>query len=217
MRAGFSRLALGVTARRCYATAERTITLPTQVSGINGTYAAALYTATSKKAPNSLESIERAVVGLRNMADGDVKVSGILANPSLSSQDKKVIVDVLTRTVGESDRDIVRSFLDTVGANNRFSHLSGIVGEFERLMRARKGEVDVVITSATQLDHRTLARLESAIGKSQFIGQGKKIRMQNKVNESILGGLIVEIGDRTIDTSVGARLTKLNQLLHDSL
>ena len=41
--------------------------------------------------------------------------------------------------------------------------------------------------------------------------------MENKISESILGGLIVEIGDRTIDLSVQSRVSKLNQLLYETL
>lgn len=88
-----------------------------------------------------------------------------------------------------------------------------------------------------QLDVKTLSRLESAVSKSQYVGQGKKLKVTNKVfprprnmttcqipkltihqvNSDILGGLIVEIGDRTIDLSVSARIAKMNKLLTDAL
>ncbi len=83
-----------------------------------------------------------------------------------------------------------------------------------------------------QLDSKTLSRLESAVAKSQYVGQGKKLKVTNKVglhilsivntnirqvNSDILGGLIVEIGDRTIDLSVSSRLSKMNKLLTDAL
>lgn len=67
------------------------------------------------------------------------------------------------------------------------------------------------------LDNRTLSRLESAVSKSQYVGQGKKLKVVPKVNPDIRGGLIVEIGDRTIDLSVSARMAKMNKLLKDTL
>jgi F-type H+-transporting ATPase subunit O len=85
------------------------------------------------------------------------------------------------------------------------------------------------------LDNKTLSRLEAAVSKSQYVGQGKKLKVTNKVyhpsstccafkninsiqvNSDILGGLIVEIGDRTIDLSVSARVAKMNKLLGDTL
>ena len=62
-----------------------------------------------------------------------------------------------------------------------------------------------------------LGRLEQSISKSPLIQKGQKVRMENKVSETILGGLIVEIGDRTIDLSVQSRISKLNQLLYETL
>jgi F-type H+-transporting ATPase subunit O len=84
------------------------------------------------------------------------------------------------------------------------------------------------------LDSKTLSRLETAVSKSQYVGQGKKLKVTNKVrssqsinvpslltkfqvNSDILGGLIVEIGDRTIDLSVSSRIAKMNKLLTDTL
>lgn len=62
-----------------------------------------------------------------------------------------------------------------------------------------------------------MKQLESSLSKSKFGGAGKKLKIQNKVNPEILGGLVVEIGDRTIDLSVQNRILKLNKLLTDSI
>ncbi len=67
------------------------------------------------------------------------------------------------------------------------------------------------------LDNKALTRLENAVTKSQYVGQGKKLKVTNKVNSDILGGLVVEIGDRTIDLSVSAKIAKMNKLLSDAL
>lgn len=71
-------------------------------------------------------------------------------------------------------------------------------------------------TAKQPLDNKTLNRLESAIAKSQY-SQGKKLKVRNEVNPDILGGLVVEIGDRTIDVSVSSKIAKLNKLLTDTL
>lgn len=59
-------------------------------------------------------------------------------------------------------------------------------------------------------------RLESAVAKSQY-SQGKKLKITTKVNPEILGGLVVEIGEQTIDYSVAAKISKMNKMLTDSL
>ncbi|KAJ8129968.1 hypothetical protein O1611_g3662 [Lasiodiplodia mahajangana] len=75
----------------------------------------------------------------------------------------------------------------------------------------------MVVTSAQPLDNKTLSRLETAVSKSQYVGQGKKLKVTNTVNPEILGGLVVEIGDRTIDLSVSSKIAKMNKLLTDTL
>lgn len=67
------------------------------------------------------------------------------------------------------------------------------------------------------LDNKTLTRLESAVSKSQYVSQGQKLKVVSKVNPEIRGGLIVEIGDRTIDLSVSSKMAKMNKLLKDTL
>jgi len=49
------------------------------------------------------------------------------------------------------------------------------------------------------------------------VGSGKKLKVVPKVNPEIRGGLVVEIGDRTIDLSVSAKMARMNKLLTDSL
>lgn len=85
-----------------------------------------------------------------------------------------------------------------------------------------------------KLDPRILQRLETVVSKSEY-SHGKKLKVVTKVclladmfsridaetclqiNPDIVGGLIVEIGDRTIDLSVSAKIAKMNKLLTDTL
>lgn len=66
------------------------------------------------------------------------------------------------------------------------------------------------------LDSKLQKRLESAVSKSEY-SQGKKLKVTTKVNPDILGGLVVEIGERTIDYSVAAKISKLNKMLTDTV
>jgi len=128
-------------------------------------------------------------------------------------------VQLLTQTGGGGAEatKAVKNLLEVMSENGRLGMLDGVVAAFEKIMRAHKGEVDVVVTSAQPLDARVLSRLEQSISKSSLLSRGQKVKMENKVNDNILGGLIVEIGDRTIDLSVQSRVTKLNQLLYETL
>ncbi|KAI9819445.1 MAG: ATP synthase F0 subcomplex subunit OSCP atp5 [Thelocarpon impressellum] len=189
---------------------------PVALFGIDGTYASALYTAAAKT--SSLESTARALNTLGEVFKKDAKLPTILAAPTLSPSDKSQIVAELAKLTGANDKgDTVKNFLNTLAENNRLGVLQGVCEKFGKLMSAYRGEVELTVTSASQLDNRTLSRLESAVAKSEFVGPGKKLKTTNKVNPDVLGGLVVEIGDRTIDLSVSSKLAKMNKLLTDTL
>jgi F-type H+-transporting ATPase subunit O len=61
--------------------------------------------------------------------------------------------------------------------------------KFGVLMAASKGEVEMVVTSAEKLDNKTLNRLESAVSKSAYVGQGKKLKVTNQVSLFVYVGL----------------------------
>jgi F-type H+-transporting ATPase subunit O len=186
---------------------------PIQLFGVDGTYATALYSAAAKQ--GSLDNVTSALSKLQNTLKADKKVLTLIGNPTLSMQDKKAIVDVLAKAAG-GDKSI-SNLLSVMADNNRLGMLPQVAEAYEQLISAGKGEVEVTITSAAQLDSKVLKQLESSIGKSKFAGQGKKLKVQNKVNPEILGGLVVEIGDRTIDLSVQNKITKLNKMLTDAI
>jgi len=189
---------------------------PIALYGLDGTYASALYTAAVKT--SSLESVAKALSSLNEIYHKDAKLATIMTAPTLSVEDKAAIVAELQKHTGGADKaDTVKNFLNTLAENNRLGLLKGICEKFGELMGAARGEVELTVTSASQLDGKTLSRLEAAVAKSQYVGQGKKLKVTNKVNSDILGGLIVEIGDRTIDLSVSSRIAKMNKLLTDSL
>jgi F-type H+-transporting ATPase subunit O len=201
---------------RSYATPAVDAKPPKALYGLDGTYASALYTAAVKS--STLDTTARAMSALNDIYHKDQKLATILLAPTLTTQDKSAIVTELQKHTGGADKgDTVKNFLNTLADYNRLSLLKGVCEKFGELMSAAKGEVELTVVSASQLDGKTLSRLETAVSKSQYVGQGKKLRVTNKVNPDILGGLVVEIGDRTIDLSVSARIAKMNKLLTDTL
>ncbi|KAH8178166.1 ATP synthase delta (OSCP) subunit domain-containing protein [Sarocladium implicatum] len=188
---------------------------PVAVFGIDGTYASALYTAAVKS--SSLDPTARALASLGALVEKDPKLATILSAPTLSAEDKSAIVAELAKQSGAGKDATIKNFLDTLAENNRLSILGGVCQKFGEIMSAARGEVEMTVTSAQPLDNKTLNRLEAAVTKSSYVGQGKKLKVTNDVNPDIVGGLVVEVGDRTIDLSVSSRIAKMNKLLNDSL
>lgn len=84
-------------------------------------------------------------------------------------------------------------------------------------MSAHRGEVKVVVTSAVPLDKDLQKRIEDSLKSSQVAAAGKNLVIENRVNEAVLGGLVVDFGDKTIDLSVASRVARLNQQLEGAL
>lgn len=189
---------------------------PITLNGLDGTYAIALYTAAAKT--QTLESTARAINDLKRLYERDQKLSTIMQAPSLNVGDKSAIIAELQKHTGDYDKsNIVKNFLRTVAEYNRLGLLKDICDKFGEVMSAARGEIEVTVISATPVDSKNMSKIETAISKSNFIGQGKKLKVKNTVKPDIIGGLIVEIGDRTIDLSVLSRLAKMNKLLTEPL
>ncbi|KKF97346.1 ATP synthase subunit 5, mitochondrial [Ceratocystis fimbriata CBS 114723] len=187
---------------------------PVAVFGLDGTYASALYTAAVKT--SSLDATAKAVASLDSLFAKDSKLGTVLSAPTLSDSDKSSIITELLKAAGTSDVT-TKNFLDALAENNRLNLLEGALSKFSILMAAARGEVEMTVTSAQPLENKLLNRLESAVTKSAYVSKGQTLKVKNEVNPDILGGLIVEIGDKTIDLSVSAKVAKMNKLLTESL
>jgi F-type H+-transporting ATPase subunit O len=112
----------------------------------------------------------------------DSRLQGILTAPTLSADDKKQIVAEIQKSINVQDKtNTVQNFLTTLAENNRLSVLEGVAEKFGQLMGASRGEVELTITSATALDSKTVKQLETAISKSKYAGQSKKLKVVTKV------------------------------------
>jgi F-type H+-transporting ATPase subunit delta len=103
--------------------------------------------------------------------------------------------------------DLTYRFLQVVNANGRLGMLGTIAAAYDQLLKARRGEVDVLVTSARPLDQTQVGAVTQQV--SDAIG-GKAI-VTARVDESIIGGLRLRIGDRLIDGSVATQLRNLKR------
>jgi F-type H+-transporting ATPase subunit O len=186
---------------------------PVQLFGIDGTYATALYSASVQD--SSVAQSFQELSKVDNLLKTDAKVKNFLLDPSLTKQDKTSVIEVVAQKL--SLDKTTANFLKVLSENNRLDHLSGIYEKFGQLNDASQGVVEAKITSAKPLDSKILKRLQSSIAKSSFVGEGKTLKLSNDVNPDILGGLIVEVGDRTVDLSIQSKVSKINQSLAEAL
>ncbi|WVQ83061.1 ATP synthase F1, delta subunit [Cryptococcus sp. DSM 104549] len=194
---------------RGYATAASAVKAPIQLNSLTGTYATSTYLAALKKSPKDLESLAKDVEAFDKQIKDDAKIASFIQNPTLSASERAT---VLSSIVPSSASPILSNLLSVLSENGRLSAAPKVFADFHSLMAAYRGELEVVVTSAEALDSKTLSRLDKAL-KSTEVAKGKTLKVVNKVNPSVLGGLLVDFGDKTIDLSASSRVNRFNAAL----
>jgi F-type H+-transporting ATPase subunit delta len=143
-------------------------------------------------------------------AETNEQLMGVLANPALPLDQRLAAAAGVYGQLAQP----VQNLIFLLVRRSRIEQLPRVVDEFRRLDDIRQGITHATATSAaplTDLEVRALtARLEQMTGG--------RIALETDVDESLLGGLIVRVGDRLIDGSVRGRLERLrNQLATGAL
>ncbi|CAO3634560.1 unnamed protein product [Cunninghamella echinulata] len=198
---------------RGYAAAATSVKAPLTLFGIDGRYATALYTAAARQ--NALEAVEKDLKTFESAVAKNKSIESFLENPVISRKEKKEGIKSLL-TKGGKVHNLTENFFETLAENGRLAETSKVIASYGELMSAHRNELPLVITSAKALDKASLNKIADSLTKSP-LAEGKKLIVSNKIKADILGGLLVEIGDKSIDLTVSTKLAKLNKLVTDSV
>lgn len=141
------------------------------------------------------------------LAIADERLTGADAMRLLSSPAVPVRarIEVLERILGEDVSGAPRNLLALLVRRGRFEQLPAVIREFGRLYRQREGIVQATVTVAARLDAVELEALRTQLRTMT----GKHIELSEEVDPSLLGGVVVRMGDQLIDGSVSGRLQRL--------
>jgi F-type H+-transporting ATPase subunit delta len=137
---------------------------------------------------------------------GDERVSRVLDNPSIPLREREELVArMLERRVSKPVVNLVR----LLARRGRAELLPAISREFHRLLNEKRGVVEAVVTSAKPLGPDDREAVRKQVEKMT----GSKVELQAEVDESLIGGLTVRVGDRLLDASIRGRLERLRHEL----
>jgi F-type H+-transporting ATPase subunit O len=206
-------------------------------SGIALKYANAAYSAALSKSPQVLTKVQAELNAISKSIEDTPDLKTFVTNPTLSVKERNTGLPLLfARAEGagakkEPVSDITKNLFALLSENGRLGETPGVIEGFNEMVSKYKGELSVIVTSATPLAKDVLTRLETTLKQSQTAQQAKTLKVTNKVrffhnlgnycsttedaqvNPSVLGGLVVDFGEKTIDLSVSSRINKLNNLL----
>ncbi|XP_050785683.1 ATP synthase subunit O, mitochondrial [Gopherus flavomarginatus] len=190
--------------------ASQLVKPPIQVYGLEGRYATALYSAASKQ--KKLDQVEKELSRVLTLLK-DPKLSSVVVNPHVKSVIKqKTINDALVK---EKLSPITINFMKLLAENGRLQQTPDVISAFGKIMSAYRGEVLCSVTTANPLDEAGLAELKTAL--SGFLAKGEVLKLETKTDPSILGGMIVSIGDKYADMSTKSKIQKLTKIMRDTV
>ncbi|HEX8323055.1 MAG TPA: ATP synthase F1 subunit delta [Tepidisphaeraceae bacterium] len=140
------------------------------------------------------------------MIDRDPVLAKYLSDPSISHVERG---DKLDRTFSGKTPEVLVGFLKLLNAKGRLNNFGGIAKAFQHLLDLRAGQQDVEVTVAQALNPQELEDVRIEISKKI----GKHAQVTQKVDESIIGGLVLKIGDKLIDGSVKTQLETMKRKL----
>lgn len=126
----------------------------------------------------------------------------LMLTPSMNTSEKK---GVLGRVFGDSYNQYLRNFLNILLDKNRFEFLLEIHDTFRQLVLPYKNTVEARVLTVVPLDEALRVALEANLAK-RF---DKKVILENVIDESILGGAVVYVGDQVIDGSIKNQLNQM--------
>lgn len=191
--------------------AEQRVQLPARVTGLAGKYAAALYTAGYKA--KALEQIENDLIEIWNTAARSKEFRNFLKDPSIPKGEKDEGLQAVLKDLKVSE--ITQRFMGVLAENNRLAEIIRICNSFDDLMAAARGEVTATITTAAELSRKEVDELKT--GLNQILEKGQKLILQEQVNPSIIGGIVIDVGDKHIDLSISSRVKRVQQLILETV
>ena len=156
-----------------------------------------------------MESVEDDLARFDEMLNCSEDLQRLVRSPVFSPDEQFAAIDkILTKAkIG----GLVGNFVRVVARNRRLFAMTGMLREFRRLLAEHRGEAAADVTVAQKLSAAQNKKLATAL-KSVV---GKDVAINEIVNPAILGGMIVKIGSRQIDTSIRTKLSSLKLALKE--
>lgn len=173
------------------------------VSGVSGRYATALFELARDE--KSIDAVRADLDKFEAMLSESADLTRLVRSPVFSADMQSKALSAVLDKSGISG--ISAKFLKVLVANRRLFAVHDVIRAFRALVAKFKGEATADVTVAEKLTDKNLDALKAAL-KSVT---GKDVALNVKIDPSIIGGLVVKLGSRMIDSSLR---TKLNSIKH---
>ena len=164
-------------------------------------YASALYDLAADS--KSVDPVLADLTLLQTMLNDHKDLHLVIKSPLIASADKLDILEKLLLNIKANK--LTLTFLKVLEQNKRFSNLYSIISQFININAYNRGDVLADITSAEELNDEQRKNIKEQLKNTL----GKKLSLKFIVDKKIIGGLVVKVGSKMIDTSLANKINKL--------
>jgi F-type H+-transporting ATPase subunit delta len=164
-------------------------------------YADALFEAARDK--GKLDVIREQLGQFTETVDRDRDLQVFFFSPYLSSAEKR---EGMKRAITGAEPELI-NFLELLVEKQRMPEIFRIRREFDELWKRENRRIDVTVTSAVELDPAVVGRIGQEVERQT----GEEVDLSSKVDDEILGGIVLQVGNMVLDASIRSRLEKLRK------
>lgn len=175
-------------------------------TGLAGRYAGALYALAVDS--NKIDIIHGQLGSLEDLIGESEDLKKLVNSPVLSRSSQQSAITTILETAGADALTV--KFVGTLAVNGRLSILPRVIQAFQQEHSRRRGQVSAEVVSAITLDVSRRAIVEKTVAR---LAGSDKLALSMRVDPLLLGGLVVRIGSRMIDTSIKTKLSRLESAM----
>ena len=176
-------------------------------AGIAGRYATAIFELARES--NSLDRLEADIDALDAALATSEALREVIASPVHSREELAGAMAALAEKLGLAES--TRNAIALMAQRRRLFVLPQMTRALRALVAEHKGEITAEVTSAVALDAAQSERLARVLAERT----GRTVKLNVAVDESLIGGLVVNVGSKMIDTSIRSRLAALQNVMKD--
>ena len=171
-------------------------------------YASALYDLSAEK--NIVDFVLDDLIFLQKCIQENKDLNLLAKSPLITSSDK---LNIFEKILSKQKADkLTNTFLKVISNNKRFAKLSSIILQFININSQKRGDILADVTSAEELSDSQKIEIKDQL-KSIL---GKKLSLNFNVDRKIIGGLIVKVGSKMVDSSLATKINKLKIAMREA-
>jgi len=168
---------------------------------ISDRYGSALYDLASEK--KCIDEILNDLDVIEKVMKESSELRHVIKSPLVNSEEKLNIL--LKIFAGLSFNNLTTTFLKVLDNNKRISNILSIIIQFKKINSEKRGDIAANVTSANELSENEKNNITNQLKNTL----GQKLSLNFNVDKEIIGGLIVKVGSKMIDTSIANKINKL--------